>query len=93
MPDDIRHNAARRQFEADTPGGLAVATYRMDGQTMILSHTVVPPAAQGGGIATRLVRAALAFARTQNYKIIPQCSFVAAYIQRHPENKDLLASP
>jgi predicted GNAT family acetyltransferase len=37
------------------------------------------------------VRGALEQARAQNLKVVPRCSFVAAYLARHPEFTDLLA--
>jgi predicted GNAT family acetyltransferase len=47
---------------------------------------------EGKGIASRLVKGALDDARRQGLKVVPLCSFVAAYIDRHPEEQDLLAS-
>jgi hypothetical protein len=42
-------------------------------------------------LAELLVRRALADARSQNAVVVPACSYVAAFIQRHPEFHDLLA--
>ena len=58
----------------------------------IASHTGVPFALEGRGIASRLARAALEYARAHELKVVPLCSFVAGYIQKHPEYKDLLES-
>jgi uncharacterized protein len=52
------------------------------------THTEVPPADEGKGIGARLVRAALDDARQRGFKIVPACSFVAAFIRRHPEYND-----
>ena len=43
------------------------------------------------GLAEQLVRRALADARSQNALVVPACSYVAAFIQRHPEYQGLLA--
>lgn len=56
-----------------------------------LNHTYVPNALRGRGIAGKIVKAALTFAEQNNLKIIPSCSYVAAYIQRHTEYESLLA--
>lgn len=56
-----------------------------------LNHTYVPNALRGRGIAGKIVKAALTFAEQNNLKIIPSCSYVAAYIQRHKEYEALLA--
>ena len=84
----VRHNAGESRYELDTEHGLAVAVYREQGDRAIFTHTEVPPADEGKGIGARLVRAALDDARKRGFKIVPACSFVAAFIRRHPEYND-----
>jgi predicted GNAT family acetyltransferase len=96
MPDDqpryeVIHNAARSRFEATVEGLTCVADYRLQGGVMQMTHTGVPPQLEGRGIAAALVRAAMDFARAQGHKVHPACSYVAAYMRRHPETQDLLA--
>jgi len=55
-----------------------------------LIHTYVPNALRGKGIASKIVKVALTYAEENNLKIIPSCSYVAAYIQRHKEYEELL---
>ena len=64
--------------------------YRRDGPLLVLHHTEVPAALQGQGLAAQLVAAALAWAREQGLRVRPSCSYVAAYMRRHPETRDLL---
>jgi predicted GNAT family acetyltransferase len=88
----IRHEPATRRFMADVEGATAFISYReAPGPVLDLNHTYVPPAARGGGIASQLTAHALTFARDGGYRVVPSCPFVAAYIQRHPEFRDLLA--
>lgn len=87
----IRHDAAAQRFEIEVDGALALAAYRRDGHTLLMTHTEVPPEAQGRGIAAALVRAALDWARAEGLRVRPLCSYVAAYMRRHPETQDLLA--
>ncbi len=54
-------------------------------------HTAVPPEHEGKGYAAALVKFALDKARTDNYKILPYCQYVSAYLVRHPEYQDLVA--
>jgi len=89
--DAIRNNAAASRFELDAEGGTALAYYRLADGVMTFHHTETPPHLQGRGIASRLVRGALESARAQKLKVVPRCSFVAAYMARHPEFNDLLA--
>jgi predicted GNAT family acetyltransferase len=55
-----------------------------------LTHTEVPPTLRGQGIASRLTRGVLEAARAQGLKVVPRCSFVAAFMGRHPEFNDLV---
>ena len=91
-PTPIRHNAAASRFEAEVEGELAVSSYRREGDVLWLTHTEVPWRAQGRGLAADLVRATLDWARAEGLKVRPLCSYVAAYMRRHPETQDLLAS-
>lgn len=84
----MRHNAAESRYELDTDHGLAIAAYREQGDRLIFTHTEVPPADEGKGIATRLVSAALDDARRRGFKIVPVCSFVVAFVRRHREYND-----
>jgi predicted GNAT family acetyltransferase len=84
----VRHNVAQSRYELDTEHGLAIAVYREQGDRTIFTPTEVPPADEGKGVGARLVRAALDDARQRGFKIVPACSFVAAFIRRHPEYND-----
>jgi hypothetical protein len=88
---DFRHDSERRRFEIERPAGKAVLTYEHDGEFVVFTHTLVPKALEGQGIGSRLVRAGLEWARANGLKVVPQCPFVAAYIERHPEERELLA--
>jgi len=89
-PLAIVHRAEASRFEADLGGPLAVCAYRRVGDTLHLTHTEVPPSAQGQGVAAALVQAALVWARAEGLRVRPLCSYVAAYMRRHPETRDLL---
>lgn len=88
---EIRHNPALSRFEAGSGSELAVCEYRRDGATWVLPHTFVPEALRGGGVAGALVKATLDHIRTEGGVVVPACSYVAAYIQRHPAYAPLLA--
>lgn len=91
MPD-VRHDPAGHRFTVDVDGAGAFIRYReLPGHVLDLDHTYVPPAGRGRGIASQLTAHALTFARAGGYKIVPTCPFVATYLDRHPEFRDLLA--
>ena len=89
---DVRDNPAKSRFEAHLDGAVAIVAYTLDGDRITLAHTVVPHELEGRGVGSALVAAALASARERGLKVVPLCSFVAAYMKRHPETADLLAS-
>lgn len=84
-------NAQESRFELETGGATATAAYERAGDTIIFTHTVVPEALQGHGLGSQLIAAALNSARAQGLSVVPQCTFVAAYIEEHPDYADLVA--
>jgi len=86
----VQHNAAASRFEARVGTQLAVADYTLEDGSITFTHTYVPTALRGQGIAEKLVRAGLAFAQAEKRKVVPQCSYVDVFIQRHQEFQDLL---
>jgi predicted GNAT family acetyltransferase len=92
QPLAVRHEPEARRFAAEMGGKTAYLTYReLDGRILDLDHTFVPREHRGGGIASQLTAEALAYARDRGYRVVPSCPFVAAYIGRHTEHRDLLA--
>ena len=89
--DGVVHNAARSRFELEVEGMLCRADYRMDGDTMWVVHTEVPPALEGRGLAGRIVAAVFAHARATGLKVVPACSYVRAWAHRHAEQAKVLA--
>lgn len=88
---DVTDNPAQARFELATEGGTAIAAYEREDGVVTFTHTEVPPEAEGQGVGGRLIAGALAQVRAEGLKIVPQCSFVRAYVGRHPETQDLLA--
>jgi uncharacterized protein len=91
MTDTVRDDSARRRFELEVGDQLAFVDYRRDGGRLLLTHAEVPPALRGGGVGSALVKGTLELVRQRGEKVVPLCSFVAHYMERHPEVQDLLA--
>ena len=88
----IRHEPEARRFAADVGGTIAYITYReLDPHLLELDHTYVPREQRGGGIASQLTARALEYARERGCRVVPSCPFVAAYLERHPEYRELRA--
>ena len=82
MDSEVTENVALKRFELVVEGQVAFADYRIDGGRMLFPHTEVPPALEGKGVGTRLVKAALAEARRRGLEPVGQCGFVAAVMRR-----------
>jgi predicted GNAT family acetyltransferase len=90
MSEAVRDNKVLHRFEMDAGGETAGAYYALAPGVITFNHTEVPASLRGRGIASRVVRGALEAARAANLKVVPRCSFVSAYIARHPEFNDLI---
>jgi predicted GNAT family acetyltransferase len=89
---EVLHNEAASRFELHAQGQVSFAQYHLVDGVMWITHTETPPPLQGRGLAARVVRAALDHARAQGLKVRPACSYVRAYLRRHPEQQDLVAA-
>lgn len=83
MTDTVTDNAARQRFEMQVEGCTAFVAYRRSAGVIMLDHAEVPPELEGRGIGGRLVRATLDAVRAEGGKVVPRCSFVAAFMRRH----------
>jgi predicted GNAT family acetyltransferase len=93
--EDLGAGRARLTLIQDTASGPKLCEitwyHRADG-TRVLDHTFVPPVLNGQGLAAILTEAALSLAQKDQVRIVPQCSYVARWIDRHPAWQDLVAS-
>lgn len=88
---EVRHNARASRFETTVDGLLCRADYHLLDGVLRIHHTEVPAALRGRSIASELTKAALAWAEANHLKIEPWCSYVRAYMKRHPDTHCLLA--
>jgi len=88
---EILHDIQKQKFYVVVDGLESHLEYVKMENVLNLIHTYVPDALRGKGIAGEVVKAALTYAEENELKIIPSCSYVAAYIQRHKEYKNLVA--
>ncbi|WP_315521620.1 GNAT family N-acetyltransferase [Leptotrichia wadei] len=74
---EIRHIVNEGFFIFGENGdGLAKLTYRKEGEKLFFESTVVSPELRGQGIAGKLFEAGVKYARENNYKIVPVCSYI-----------------
>lgn len=86
----VVNNTERKRFEVVIDQYTAVAEYMLVGDRIIFTHTEVPVELEGNGIGARLAQTALDYAREQQRKVMPLCPYIAGYIRRHPEYRDLV---
>ena len=89
---DVQDQPEQSRWEATVGGEPAgFAEYRRDGARIVFTHTVVDPAHEGEGVGSALARAALDDARAQGLAVVPRCSFIRGWIDKHPDYADLVA--
>jgi len=85
---NVQHDEQRSRFFIPLNTGEAELVYALVGDDAIeMQHTEVPPSDRDQGVADRLVRAALAWAREHELRIIPTCPYVRAWFRRHPQER------
>ncbi|HEX3913079.1 MAG TPA: GNAT family N-acetyltransferase [Steroidobacteraceae bacterium] len=84
----INHDQDARKFTTEMDGHGAELDYTLSDQVMTITHTRVPEAIGGRGIAAELMRAALKVAAERGWSVDPACSYAAAYMRKHaPANR------
>ena len=91
MEPNVRNNEEGSRYELEVDGHVALAAYRLSDGRIVFTHTEVPEALEGQGVGSRLVAGALEDVRAKGLKVVPACSFVRHYIERHRDVQDLLA--
>lgn len=92
MSAEVVHNAAQSRFETVVDGVQCVLEYALRDGVMTITHTGVPAQVGGRGIAGALVTAAFEHARAAGWRVVPACSYAAAWIARHPQYADLVSA-
>ncbi|MET0448361.1 MAG: GNAT family N-acetyltransferase [Aeromicrobium sp.] len=92
MTHTVTHNADEQRYEIHVDGILAGYTEaKEDGEVVVFPHTLVFDQFEGQGLGSELVTGALDDIRVRGKKIIPQCPYVARFVEKHSDYADLLA--
>jgi predicted GNAT family acetyltransferase len=90
---NVTDNAEERRYEAHAGEEvIGFIDYRLAPGQMRLLHTEVDREVEGEGVGSLLVARALDDIRRRGLEVVPFCPFVLAFIKRHPEYSDLVAS-
>ncbi len=90
MTEQVTNDVGEQRYELVVDDEVAIAAYEKRGDTVVFTHTVVPPALEGHGVGSRLIQGVLDDVRRNGGHVVAECSFVAAYIERHPDQQDLM---
>jgi uncharacterized protein len=89
----VSNNPDRSRYEVLVDGKVAgFAQYRRTSDVINFYHTEVDPAFEGQGLGSKLAKGALDDVRASGVRAIATCPFISAYIKRHPEYAELLAT-
>ena len=86
---EVVHNPGENRFETWVDGYLSKLDYIQDGKNFVITHVGVHPELRGQGVAGRIVEASLVYARENFLRVVPMCSYAAAYIRRNPRHIEL----
>jgi uncharacterized protein len=86
---EITHNEADHTFDVWIDGYRSKLDYIQDGKNFVITHVGVYPELRGQGIAGKIVEAGLQYAKQNSLRVIPMCSYAAAYIRRNPQYIEL----
>lgn len=87
---ELVHNEAACQYEYHIDGHLARVVYKEENGVLHLTNTFVPKELGGRGIAGALVKDVMDDIEKRTLKMKPGCSYIVAYVEKHPECKKLL---
>ena len=93
MANVVRHNVEASRYELVENGELVgIADYRIAGDRIVFPHTEIDAPRRGQGLGAVLVRGALDDVVGSGLTVVPQCWYVAEFIDDHPEYQPLLAA-
>jgi predicted GNAT family acetyltransferase len=85
----VRDNRELQRFELPVDGQIVFANYHRQPGRLVITHVEAPVALRGAGHASQLMRGVVEEARAEQIKVLPLCSYARAWMQRHPEFRDL----
>lgn len=90
MEYKVRHDQEDCKFKATVDSHQSFIKYSVSDGVIAILSTYVPPAVEGRGVAAELTKTVLEYARENNLKVKPVCSYAVTYMQRNREYQDLL---
>ena len=92
MDITVIHDIENERFVADINGDKAYAVYNLQGDIINLNSTFTPPHLRGRGIAKTIMETVFKYARENNLKVHPICSYVKTFVSRNQEYADIVTN-
>lgn len=86
----LHKNEETHRFEIHVESHKAFIDYKERPGKITLIHTEAEPELEGKGAATAVIEKTLEYLEQHNYKLVPLCPLVFAYIKRHPDWKRIV---
>lgn len=90
VADENRFEQAFADAEGQTHA--VFAEYASRGDERAILHVEAAPELRGSGAAGKFMQSLAEHARAENLKLAPRCSYAVAWLKRHPEFSDVVAS-
>ena len=90
MTNTLINNQEKKQYEFHIDNNIVRVEYIRAQNNIYLTHTEVPRNLEGQGLGSAIIKAALEDVKVNGWTLIPLCPFVASYIKKHPEYRELV---
>ena len=82
----VRHEASANRFATRLNMKIGYLSYeKLNDKTLNYAHVYVPPEFRRRGIAGKITKTALDYAKEKGFTVIPSCSCVASFLHEHLE--------
>jgi len=88
---EIEHRPDFKRFVIQVDENIAELRYQKKKHVMKFIHTYVPDELRGQGLAGKLAKHGLEYARENGFTVESSCSYITKYLEQHPEYQDLQA--
>ena len=89
---EVKQNDSKFELSEDGKSAGILNFQKKDESTIEIVHTEVDPAFEGKGLGKELVKAAVEYAKKNDFKILASCPYAKQVIDKNPEYKDMLTS-
>lgn len=90
MELEIINDSEEEKFKTSIDGYEATLEYSINKDKISMYKVFTPVELRGKGIAARLTEFALEYARENNLKVYPSCSYIISYLNKTDKYNDLL---